>query len=214
LSFICIDILFLSNTSQYFFTFFFSGGISGRIYGSPNFKDGEFVETSKIVSDSIVNGAVVKTQSGSRYFLSNDDSLKQASRQAALKDLAAAKPGATISLTRLERERQARAAQETLEQAKPRATISLFGIFSGEDEEPMPIKSPTATTTATARKAPRGVPIINRWKQNADGSVTGLISGSTAFSENERITTSPIVSGTIQPGSIVRTGSGSKYFLA
>ncbi len=164
-----------------------------------------------------MNGVIVKTSSGSRYFLSDDASLKQANRQAALKDMASAKPGATITLTRMERERQAKVAQEALEQAKPRATISLFGLLSGDDEEPMPIKTPavkTATATASpVRKTPRGVPTINKWKQNRDGSVTGLITGSPNFSENERITTSPIVSGAISPGSVVRTGSGSKYFL-
>jgi hypothetical protein len=192
------------------------GGITGKIYGSPNFNEGERIETSEIVSEDITNGVIVKTVSGSRYFLSNDASIKQANRQAALKDMASAKPGATITLTRLERERQAKAAQETLQQAKPRATISLFGILTGDDEEPMPIKAPagkTATATLPARKAPRGVPTINKWKQNKDGSVTGFITGSPNFSENERITTSPIVSGPVTAGSVVRTGSGSKYFL-
>lgn len=193
------------------------GGITGKVYGSPNFNEGERIETSEIVSEAIMNGVIVKTSSGSRYFLSDDASLKQANRQAALKDMASAKPGATITLTRMERERQAKVAQEALEQAKPRATISLFGLLSGDDEEPMPIKTPavkTATATASpVRKTPRGVPTINKWKQNRDGSVTGLITGSPNFSENERITTSPIVSGAISPGSVVRTGSGSKYFL-
>jgi hypothetical protein len=193
----------------------FVGGITGKIYGSPNFNEGERIETSEIVSDAIMNGVIVKTSSGSRYFLSNDASIKQANRQAAVKDMASAKPGATITLTRMERERQAKVAQETLQQAKPRATISLFGLFSGGDEDPMPIKAPAVkTATATAvRKAPTGVPTINKWKQNRDGSVTGLITGSPNFSENERITTSPIASGAISPGSVVRTGSGSKYFL-
>ena len=157
-----------------------------------------------------MNGVIVKTSSGSRYFLSNDDAVRQANRQAALKDMAAAKPGATITLTRMERERQAKVAKDALEQAKPRATISLFGILSGADEEPMPIKTSTATAV---RKAPRGVPIINKWKQNKDGSITGLITGSPNFSDNERITTSPIVSGAVSPGNVVTTGSGSKYFL-
>ena len=154
---------------------------------------------------------IVKTSSGSRYFLSNDASIKQLNRQSAMKDMASAKPGATITLTRLERERQAKVAEETLQKAKPRATISLFGIVLG-DEEPMPVKTPTKE--APSRKAPRGVPTINKWKENKDGSVTGLITGSPNFSEKERITTSPIESGAIVAGSVVRTGSGSKYFLS
>jgi hypothetical protein len=167
-----------------------------------------------------MNGVIVKTSSGSRYFLSNDQSIRQKSRSqmAAIKDMASAKPGATITLTRMERERQAKAAKEVMQQAKPRATISLFGITLGDDgTAPMPAKSAPAATkkpTTAARKAPRGVPTINKWRKNRDGSVTGLITGSPNFSENERITTSEIKSGALSSGSVVTTGSGSKYFLS
>jgi hypothetical protein len=41
------------------------GSISGKIYGSPNFTDGEIVSTSPILSDA-VTGSVVQTSSGSR----------------------------------------------------------------------------------------------------------------------------------------------------
>lgn len=60
---------------------------------------------------------------------------------------------------------------------------------------------------------PKGVPSLTRWKSNRDGSVMGLITGSDQFTENERITTSPIVKGVIAPGNVVVTSSGSKYFL-
>jgi hypothetical protein len=61
---------------------------------------------------------------------------------------------------------------------------------------------------------PKGVPSLMRWKKNRDGSVTGLITGSDQFDENERITTSPIRKGIIAPGNLVETKSGSKYFLS
>ena len=166
-----------------------------------------------------MNGVVVKTSYGSRYFLSNDSSIKKANIEKAMQAMGSAKPGATIMLTRQERERQTKAAEEALKSAKPRATISLFGItLGGEEEEPVPVKSSataTATTKAPAVKnAPRGVPTISKWRKNRDGSVTGSITGSPRFSEGEKITTSPIASGDIASGNVVKTGSGSRYFLS
>jgi hypothetical protein len=61
--------------------------------------------------------------------------------------------------------------------------------------------------------APRGVPTLSRWRKNLDGSVTGLISGSKEFENNERITTSPIARGEVVSGKVIQTKSGSKYFL-
>jgi len=49
-----------------------NGGIFGRIHGSPNFEDGDFVETSRIVKGVIEDGSVVATKSGNRYFLSTE----------------------------------------------------------------------------------------------------------------------------------------------
>jgi len=46
------------------------GGIRGQIYGSSNFEDGDFVDTSKIVTGVIKHNSVVATKSGNRYFLS------------------------------------------------------------------------------------------------------------------------------------------------
>jgi hypothetical protein len=88
-----------------------------------------------------------------------------------------------------------------------RATISLFGLGKPELEE-----LPVATSAKVAR-APVGVPTITRWRVNADQTVTGLVKGSRNFDDGSRITTSPITSGTLQSGEVVRTGSGSRYFL-
>ena len=62
--------------------------------------------------------------------------------------------------------------------------------------------------------APRGVPTLKRWKRNNDSSITGFISGSPRFKEGEKVTTSPITNGAISSGEVVKTGSGSSYFLA
>ena len=102
-----------------------------------------------------------------------------------------------------------------------RATISLFGLGKSELEElPAPkVKSPVTSSskggasTATGRRAPIGVPTVTRWRQNSDQTITGLVKGSRNFDDGSRITTSPITSGTIASGEVVKTGSGSRYFL-
>ena len=76
-----------------------------------------------------------------------------------------------------------------------------------------PIKPNVQRGVNSAKKAPKGVPTLAMWGENRDGSVTGSISNSPNFNDGERITTSPIVTGRIEEGQVVRTGSGSKYFL-
>ncbi len=187
------------------------GGINGRIYGSASFTEGDFVETSTITNGSIKNGSVVSTSSGSRYFLSAEPAVKKANIAAAVKDMQGAKPGATITLTG----RQAAATAEAAKSGKPRATISLFGLgFGGADEGLPKPAAQRPSRPIPAKQAPRGIPTMSRWKKNFDGSVTGLISGSKAFTDGDRVTTSPIVSGKIARGEVVTTGSGSKYFLS
>ena len=258
----------------------FTGGISGRIYGSPNFEEGDFVETTPIATGSIENGSVVVTKTGSRYFLSSEPPLKKAALGAKIKDSGPSSP--TITLTAQRKKIEEGESTET-----PKATFSLFGMFGGGGdaaEKPapaakaptkqLPKRSPTkpipqakkaapaqeakpafgffggsatqqippakkepvkkakpapkpkpapkaksaprkpAPKAKPASKAPAGVPQISRWKQNADGSVSGNISGSPAFRDGERVTTSPIVRGRYSSGEVVTTGSGSRYYLA
>lgn len=189
------------------------GGITGIIYGSPNFDEGERVETSPIESGSIANGSVVKTGSGSRYFLSDTAPAAPVPDKSAMKTLLAAIPGATITLTKAAREREAKKAQEALEQAPQTSrTFSLFGLGGGGQQKEATVKKETVPVKPV-RKAPAGIPTITKWRKNRDGSVTGLIFGSRSFGEGERVTTSPISSGNVVSGEVVRTGSGSKYFL-
>jgi len=189
------------------------GGISGRIFGSRNFSEGEKVETSPISKGEIQNGMVVTTESGSRYFLSNQ------SRRELLNQIIQSKPvpkelanaqnsRATIQLTQRKKEQDAKAALETLKTAKPRATLSLAAFFgdssSSEDDD-----------TASSTVPPKGVPELRRWKQNSDDqSITGFVTGSSSFRRGEKITTSPIRRGSmVASGEVVVTTSGSKYFL-
>lgn len=65
------------------------------------------------------------------------------------------------------------------------------------------------------KKAPikvAGVPVLSRWKQNKDGSLTGFVSNSASYKTGTRITTSPVPKDA-KGGMVVRTGSGSRYKL-
>jgi len=95
----------------------------------------------------------------------------------------------------------------SISQSVSSATINLLGLGKSDLEE---LPAPGAKST---KKAPMGVPTLSRWRQNSDKTITGLVSGSRGFGEGQRITTSPIASGTISSGEVVKTGSGSRYFL-
>mmetsp|Transcript_25185 Transcript_25185/g.30431 ORF Transcript_25185/g.30431 Transcript_25185/m.30431 type:complete len:981 (+) Transcript_25185:49-2991(+) len=90
------------------------------------------------------------------------------------------------------------------QQNTKRTTISLFNFLSGT-------RAPT--DDASAVRAPRGVASLCKWKRNRDGSITGYVSNSKHFSNGELITTSPLLNKNVKGGNIVRTASGSKYFL-
>ena len=148
--------------------------MTGRIYGSPNFDDGERVETSPIVAGDVSNGSIVKTGSGSTYFLSDDQAIKLQNKKAALSAMTSARPGATIKV----------------------------------------LESSPAKVGPTFSQAPRGVPTIVDWRQRRDGGITGRIYGSPNFGAGEKVETSQIVAGEVKNGNIVKTGSGSIYFLS
>ena len=190
--------------------------MSGKIYGSRSFNDGDFVETSPISKGILENGSVVSTSSGSLYFLSSEPATKKANIAAAIKDMSSAKPGATITLTRQRKEFEAAKATQAVTAARPRATFSLFGLGLGGADAELPEEpaAPRPSRPIPKKEAPRGVPTMSRWKKNSDGSITGLISGSNAFADGERVTTSPIKKGKLERGEVVTTGSGSKYFLS
>jgi hypothetical protein len=67
---------------------------------------------------------------------------------------------------------------------------------------------------AAKKEAPKGVPTLSGWRLNGDGSISGTIRGSPNFRDGERITTSQIANGRIDSGSVVKTGSGSQYYLS
>jgi len=140
-------------------------------------------------------------------------------------------------ITRIFQAQKKQEAPISVPPVKGRPTLSLFGLGGGDDsatkQPPVPkgksaptlkvAKSPTlkvakSPTLKVAKKssapqAPNGVPTISGWRLNGDGSVSGKITGSPNFRNGETVTTSPISKGRIEKGSVVQTGSGSRYFL-
>ena len=94
-----------------------------------------------------------------------------------------------------------------------RPTFSLFGLGGGAAKVSASSEQPTQPVTKATTKtavAPRGVPTISKWKLNPrDNSISGFISGSSAFKEGEPVTTSAIVDEAAG-NSVVRTKSGSR----
>lgn len=110
---------------------------------------------------------------------------------------------------------------------KPKLAATTKSMFSFGGTQKMTKAPPTTLKPAAAaaarqkkkkvvapkkKKVIGGVPELSKWKQNKDGSITGLISNSPSFFTGTRITTSSIPKGA-KSGSTVRTGSGSRYKL-
>ncbi len=115
---------------------------------------------------------------------------------------------------RLKREASVQAQKEKAAAAKL-AGKSRSGTISLQPDDTAPsFFSFGKKADNKAVKPPAGVPVINKFKQNRDGSITGFITGSASFREGERITTSKLApKQKIEAGSVVTTVSGSKYFL-
>lgn len=163
------------------------GSITGVISGSKSYRPGESVTTSPI-NGKAADGTVVQTSSGSKYYLAPKNAKAPAS-----------KPAAPIPAAR-----QTFSLRKPAEApAKKAASKPLFSFGGGD----------ASVGNKKVAKAPPGVPKLVNWRKNRDSSVTGFISGSPSFPEGDRITTSPITTGTIEAGQVVKTGSGSRYFL-
>ena len=138
---------------------------------------------------------------------------KTAASAAAKADTLARQKEATEKAKR-DREAESKRATLTLTPLKRSPTISLFGL-GGNEPEPASVPAPPRGQQKPAKPiAPTGVPTISGWKLNRDGCISGRISGSSSFRNGEQVTTSPIAQGRIESGSTVKTGSGSRYFLA
>jgi hypothetical protein len=111
-----------------------------------------------------------------------------------------------------------RSAMEILEKSPPRSTFSLFDLFDGEKSDN---KSKTTmgssplppTPTPAKKRPPAGTPTLTEWNMNDDGTITGFIFGSRNIGDGYLITTSPIVNGRRKQFEMVKTATGSLYFL-
>lgn len=167
------------------------GSITGLISGSNAFRNGESVTTSAI-KGNVSDNTVVQTISGSKYYLSN--------KPVSVPKKAAPAPSPSQKAQQVK-------AKSIVDNAKSGATISLgFLNFGGGDKTE---EVPSNSAPKIVSQAPKGVPSISKWRQNRDGSITGIISGSNAYNDGESITTSPITSEATD-GALVQTSSGSK----
>ena len=99
-------------------------------------------------------------------------------------------------------------------QARQRAgsSFSTATSFQGEKAQMATTKSPNINSPFTLFGRNRRVPSVKKWKQNRDGSITGLIYDSKSFKDGTRVTTSPVPKGA-RKGIIVKTAAGTQYSL-
>lgn len=169
------------------------GSITGLISGSNAFRNGESVTTS-VIKGNVSDNTVVQTISGSKYYLSN-------------KPVSAPKKAAPAPSPSPSQKAQQTKAKSVVDNAKSGATISLGFLNFGAGDKTKEVPSNAAPKIVS--QAPKGVPSISKWRQNRDGSITGIIAGSNAYNDGESITTSPITSEATD-GALVQTSSGSK----
>lgn len=91
------------------------------------------------------------------------------------------------------------------------ATKPLGGTISIQ-KKAVPAAKQTIVVPKKSAPVADNIPIIGKFKQNADGSITGLVRNSKTFRTGTEITSSPVPRGA-KAGSIVTTSSGSKYRL-
>ena len=165
------------------------------------YSDGESVTTSPITTESAY-GALVETASGSKYYLA----VKGAKLPAPSPSAASSLPNRTFSLSRPVLSPNSPVTPSPTSAAKTfslgKSSIQSSGLNPSSNSFQEKIKA-----------APPGVPKLVKWRKNRDSTISGFITGSSSFEEGDRITTSVIVSGSIESGEVVRTSSGSRYYL-
>ena len=110
-------------------------------------------------------------------------------------------------------------AQKKTPAANPFA--SIFGKSNSTEPEPVvaePEPEPTKPSSSNPfaslfQPKSENLPLLSDWKQNKNGSITGVVSNREGFEDGTWITTSTITTRNVKPGSIVTTSGGSKYKL-
>jgi len=194
----------LRSVDANFDLFFFSSSLQSQrssTQGSNAYRNGESITTSPITSKPADN-AVVQTTSGSKYYL------VPKTAPATPKPVPPKKVAPKIAPVSKTKQSAAAAA---VGKARPGATISLGFLNFGSDDKNEDTGSDKSGKGApqVVSQAPRGVPTITSWRQNRDGSISGKISGSSAYSDGEAVTTSSITTDAVD-GGLVNTTSGSR----
>jgi hypothetical protein len=138
------------------------------------------------------------------------DRQKEFAKKAALKKAETAKEREALRAERLQKQIDAKQKREAEAQAR-----ALKGKGGTQAVTP-------ATTTKTSNSSPFSFfgamgkqadpPTLKRWRQNRDGTITGMIYDSKSFVDGTRITTSPVARGA-KKGTVVKTAGGSQYSL-
>merc|ERR1712157_83494 len=107
---------------------------------------------------------------------------------------------------------------------------TVFSLFGSRNKKTAPTpNAPVSNSKGTriiakaqTQKAARGlfsfgggsevdnIPTISNFRQNRDGSITGIVKNAKGFKDGTSITTSPVKRGA-KAGQVVTTTSGSKY---
>jgi hypothetical protein len=209
-----------------------NGSITGVITGSitGNFENGAEITTA-VVKQEAAEGGLIETISGTKYFLGtkapetessgidmllgllfigSSNSTKASTplpvEQAVIREEKRREPVASNEVAK-----RIQDAMESLKKAQPRQTFSLAALFAGEDAgtDGARRKAVTSRPPQRVEAPPRGVPVITKWRQNSDRSISGFISGSSNFEEGEAVTTSPI-NGEAIAKAVVTTETGSR----
>ena len=184
---------------------FYEGGVAGIVHGSPTANDGDYIKTSPIDSGKCEQGSVVTTQSGSHYFLGSTEAEGATEPPEELEGLTDVRPRATITLPKLRKKKEPTHLQQGTESPpaqKPRPTFSLFDVFGM-----------VSRRRRNKHVHPNAVPTLTRWSTNSDGTITGIVSGSSQMKDGDIVTTSVIVSGDAKQNEKVTTVTGSTYYL-
>ncbi len=207
------------------------GSITGRISNSSEYKNNQSVTTAPIREKDPQGDSVVTTITGSKYFLKGKTSRLYNQPKPKKK-----KPAfrATYSISKPWRNKQGKT---NANQNPVRGTISLTSgktvdsksvkkdarktskgsFFMTEIDNPRPtvkeqnIRPKKGSIFFASEK---DVPILRKWRQNADGSITGRITGSSDYRDNSLITTSKFRGrGKPNANTTIMTVGGTKYFL-
>ena len=155
----------------------------------------------------------------------NDILSAQLAKQRMAVENAAKKKAALIEERKVKREklqekrrlaterRVARAQGKSAPSQQKRPFITALGqpIMSQSDTKSKTVKVPSIRPRLQTLFGAQ-VPEVRRWRQNFDGSITGLIYNSKSFEDGTKVTTSPVPRGA-KKGTTVTTSGGTKYSL-